>query len=314
MPYNYTRSQNYFSEFNKQKEIFYKFLCTVGTACLLRKGYLLLHFIKKYFLTQTKNFILEYGDGWVFITGSSEGIGKSFAKQFALRGYNILLSSRNEEKLKFAQDEIQKLNTNIQVEYFVFDFNKNFNKFETEILKNKIEKYDISILVNNVGVYKMDFLEQLSDDKILEMIKVNIISVTMLTKICIEKMKQRNHKSLVINSGSDLTLYKPCFSQVYSASKGYLKTFVYCLEQENEGKIDFSYLNIGPVYTPSSQFKIPYKLNSDEYAEKSMSQLGNFKSSHGHYIHAIKYILYGNRFIYNFYTKKNLKKEFYPKK
>jgi short-subunit dehydrogenase len=311
--YNFTKTQNSFSGFYKQYEIFFKFLSIVGAAYLIRKSYLGLHFIKKYFFTKTKNFPIEYGKGWVFITGSSEGIGKSFAKQFALRGCNILLSSRNEEKLKFAQEEIKKLNRNIQVEYLVLDFNKNFVIFDIEILKNKIDKYDISILVNNVGVYKMNFLEKLPNVKILEMINVNTTSVTIVTKICLEKMKKRKHKSLIVYSGSDLTLYKPSFSQVYTASKAYLKALVSCLEQENEGKIDFTYLDIGPVYTPSSLVKIPYKLESDEFAEKSMSQLGNFKNSHGHYMHAIKYILYGNSLIYNLYTKKELKKEFYPK-
>jgi len=42
------------------------------------------------------------------VTGASDGIGKSFAKQLAKRGFNILLISRTESKLKAVADEITK--------------------------------------------------------------------------------------------------------------------------------------------------------------------------------------------------------------
>jgi short-subunit dehydrogenase len=306
-------SNNRNSSFNKNPHFLYNFLSIIGGVYLIRKSLNSFYFLKKYFLTKPKNFPEAYGDGWVFITGSSEGIGKSFAKSFATRGCNILLSSRNEEKLKIAAEEIKMLNKNIKVEYLVTNFNKNFGKSDIDDLKKNLEKYEINVLINNVGLYKMNFLEKIPDEQILGMINVNISSATLVTKICLEKMKKRNQSSLIVASGSDLILFQPPFSQVYTGTKSYIKSFLSCLEGESTGKIDFTYLNIGPVYTPSSKAMIPFKLDSDEFAEKSMSQLGNFSESHGHYLHAIKYVLFGNKMIYSLYTKHQLKKEFYPK-
>lgn len=41
------------------------------------------------------------------ITGTTSGIGKAFAEKFASMGNNIILVSRNEEKLKRQQNDLQ---------------------------------------------------------------------------------------------------------------------------------------------------------------------------------------------------------------
>lgn len=42
------------------------------------------------------------------VTGSTDGIGKAYAKELASRGINIVLVSRNEKKLKDTSQEIGK--------------------------------------------------------------------------------------------------------------------------------------------------------------------------------------------------------------
>jgi len=42
----------------------------------------------------------------VLVTGGSDGIGKAYAKELALEGFNVILIARNAAKLLSVKDEI----------------------------------------------------------------------------------------------------------------------------------------------------------------------------------------------------------------
>ena len=48
-----------------------------------------------------RKFIWTTNDGqyWAVVTGATDGIGFEFARQLARKGYNLMMISRNEEKL-----------------------------------------------------------------------------------------------------------------------------------------------------------------------------------------------------------------------
>lgn len=54
------------------------------------------------------------------ITGTTSGIGKAFAEKFASMGNNIILVSRNEEKLKRQQNDLQS-HYHVSVKYIACD-------------------------------------------------------------------------------------------------------------------------------------------------------------------------------------------------
>lgn len=59
------------------------------------------------------------------VTGSTDGIGKAYATQLALKGFNIVLISRNPQKLSEVAKEISECVNFVQdaVQYgFNFDF------------------------------------------------------------------------------------------------------------------------------------------------------------------------------------------------
>ena len=74
------------------------------------------------------NHITRYGKGtWALVTGASDGIGEGFCYELARDGFNVCLVSRSIEKLKRVEDNIKKINTNIQTKTVVADFKKGFN-------------------------------------------------------------------------------------------------------------------------------------------------------------------------------------------
>jgi 17beta-estradiol 17-dehydrogenase / very-long-chain 3-oxoacyl-CoA reductase len=46
---------------------------------------------------------------WTLITGASDGIGAEYARQLVLEGWNIVLVSRNIEKLKEVVAELKEI-------------------------------------------------------------------------------------------------------------------------------------------------------------------------------------------------------------
>lgn len=70
-----------------------------------------------YYLTRRpRNLYKEYGQPrregfegtWAVVTGASDGIGLAYCKHLAKMGFNIMMVSRSEEKLKAAKQDIEK--------------------------------------------------------------------------------------------------------------------------------------------------------------------------------------------------------------
>jgi 17beta-estradiol 17-dehydrogenase / very-long-chain 3-oxoacyl-CoA reductase len=55
----------------------------------------------------TKVTVERYGKGsWAVVTGCTDGIGKAFALELASRGFNLVLISRNIDKLNGTSKEV----------------------------------------------------------------------------------------------------------------------------------------------------------------------------------------------------------------
>jgi 17beta-estradiol 17-dehydrogenase / very-long-chain 3-oxoacyl-CoA reductase len=60
------------------------------------------------------------------VTGASDGIGEGFCYELARDGFNVCLVSRSIDKLKKVEDNIKKINPNIQTKVVTADFKKGF--------------------------------------------------------------------------------------------------------------------------------------------------------------------------------------------
>jgi len=110
------------------------------------------NFINKHFICKELNLQNIYGkNSWVLITGCSSGQGKLFAIEFAKRGFNIILSGR--ENILKTEKEIKNTNNNIKTHCIIVDF---CNAYKEDFFNPFIEFLDtipnqLSILVNNVA-------------------------------------------------------------------------------------------------------------------------------------------------------------------
>lgn len=129
------------------------------------------------------------------VCGSTQGIGKAIAMQFAASGANIVLIARNEESLRKVLRELptgKKQNHNI----IIADFS------EPEILKTKIENYvsenpPVHILVNNAGGPKSGEAYKASIDEYESAFRNHLICDQILVQAVVDGMKKEKYGRII---------------------------------------------------------------------------------------------------------------------
>ena len=164
-------------------------LTFIGGAYSLSKLYLPIRGLWRSFLRPERNLLKRYNGGWAIVTGASDGVGKEYAMQLAKRGFNIVLIARNKEKLEGVALEVLQQNPSITTKIIVFDFSVNFSGVSYGPLFDELRQIeDISILVNNVGIGKVQPYHEMKLQEIASMVNVNCIPLVMLTREVLPSM------------------------------------------------------------------------------------------------------------------------------
>ncbi|MDE0770656.1 MAG: SDR family NAD(P)-dependent oxidoreductase [Salibacteraceae bacterium] len=164
------------------------------------------------------------------VSGATKGIGKAITLALAGKGYDLGLGARNLEELNFLRKEIQALYPDIEVITKSVDFSQ---KHET---RNFAETFlhhwgDIDILVNNVGVYEEDNLDNLNENDLMKMFNVNFFSAMRLTQPFLPEFKKRK-SGHIINICSVLSKKVRKKAVSYSLSKQALYGYTKILRNE----------------------------------------------------------------------------------
>ena len=173
----------------------------------------------KYYTRPPKNLKDLYGPGYVLITGATDGLGLAYAHEFASKGHDLLLLSRNSSKLDEKKQEFEKL-YQIKVKTIVFDVTKDGKGYED--LAGELEKYQVSMLVNNAAIFNEKNLVDLSFDEIQSLIVGNCLSPLLFSKILWTKFSKKSCEGAIVNIGSQYTERKASkICDVYFASKNF---------------------------------------------------------------------------------------------
>ncbi len=153
------------------------------------------------------------------VTGGSKGLGKAMARGLALAGADIIISSRHEEELRVALDQILK-GTDRQGCYFVADMSR--RQEAGQLAEKALERMDrVDILVNNAGTNKPQVTEQIQDEDWDRVLELNLNSVMALTRALVPQMKARRW-GRIIHISSIMAFISKEGRNVYSASKAAL--------------------------------------------------------------------------------------------
>ena len=168
----------------------------------------------------------------VLITGASRGIGYELTKLFARDSYNLVLVARDKDNLlEIKENFSQKYNIDILI--ISKDLSEPNAAFE--IFNETIEKkIVVDILVNNagIGVFGKFYNEDIS--KISKIMQVNIIALTELTRLFLDKMVMRK-EGKILNISSMAAFQPGPYMAVYYASKAYVQSFSEAITSELKG-------------------------------------------------------------------------------
>lgn len=162
------------------------------------------------------------------ITGSSKGIGKAIALEFASKGYNVVLNARDERELSGAVNDIRKslAGDKEQVTYLAGDISQ--ENVCTSLIDHTIKTFGrIDVLVNNAGIGgAQKQINELTTAEWDYVIDVNLKGAFLCTREALKRMtydsktnSTRSGYSIINISSVHESIPQPQ-SAPYSASKG----------------------------------------------------------------------------------------------
>jgi uncharacterized protein len=156
------------------------------------------------------------------ITGASSGIGLELVKQFAAGGDDLVLTARREDRLLRLAVELQRV-YRVSAIAIPSDLAKADG---VDQLCEYLGKRDIRVdtLVNNAGFGALGRFAELSNDRQRDMLMVNVIALTRLTRSLLPEMIQRKSGGM-LNVGSVAAYQAGPNMAVYYASKAYVLSF-----------------------------------------------------------------------------------------
>jgi 17beta-estradiol 17-dehydrogenase / very-long-chain 3-oxoacyl-CoA reductase len=127
------------------------FFALLGAAIFLHHLLKLADSIWFYFLRPSDEY-KTYQQGpqpYALITGATDGIGKSLAKNLYQKGFNLIIHGRDKKKLKATVDEINALREDGSIESFLADATSPSIDFSS--IAKRFDGLNITLFINNVG-------------------------------------------------------------------------------------------------------------------------------------------------------------------
>jgi uncharacterized protein len=167
------------------------------------------------------------------ITGASNGIGLELAKIHASKGGNLVLVARNKSKLDELKSELEN-----QFKVSVYTIGKDLslsNAAQEVYNETTQQKIQIDYLINNAGFGDFGMFVETDWNKELQMINLNITTLTQFTKLYLQDMVGRK-SGRIMNVASTAAFQSGPTMAVYYATKAYVLSFSEAVDNEVSDK------------------------------------------------------------------------------
>jgi len=168
-------------------------------------------------------------NNYALITGATTGIGYELAKLFAKDGYNLVIVARTEE-------DLQQRAAELSGQYGVEVVSMSCDLFEPEAAFRlyddvKSRNITVDVLVNDAGQGQYGLFVESDIRRQLDIIQLNVSSLTVLTYLFLKDMVARNEGKILQLASIASELPGP-WQAVYHATKAYVLHLTEALIQE----------------------------------------------------------------------------------
>jgi NAD(P)-dependent dehydrogenase (short-subunit alcohol dehydrogenase family) len=182
-------------------------------------------------------------DKTILVTGASSGIGKATAIECSKLGATLVITARNEQRLKETLDALEGEGHQM----FITDVS------ETKQIEELVNKLPVvNGVACNAGIVNTTLVNFYQDEIIEKLFKTNTFSMMMLTKFLVKKKKLAKGGSIVYTSSIGNVFNADIANGIYGATKcaidGFMRTAA--LELAAKG-IRCNTVNPGMINTPA---------------------------------------------------------------
>ena len=166
----------------------------------------------------------------VLITGASAGIGATFARHLAARGYQLLLVARRTDRLQELAAELTRQHGGRRYEVFAADLTDPAAPKAIMDYANA-QGLDIDVLINNAGLSGKTAFADTPWDALAGEIQLMVTAQTELAHLVIPGMKKRRW-GRIVNLSSVAAFAPPAASLLYTGIKSYVLNTSQALDME----------------------------------------------------------------------------------
>lgn len=165
---------------------------------------------------------------YALITGATSGIGYELAKLFAEDGYNLIIVARDENELRRRAEEFAGANIDVvTISKDLFQPNAPFEIYDEVKSKN----LTVDVLVNDAGQGQYGLFVEQDIHRLLDIIQLNVKSLTVLTHLFLKDMVARN-EGKILQLASIASETPGPWQAVYHGTKAYVLNFTEGLIRE----------------------------------------------------------------------------------
>lgn len=161
------------------------------------------------------------------VTGATGGIGAIYADRLAARGYDLVLTGRNADRLTDLAARLTAKGAGVETIAADLDAAADLSALETRLTGDA----SISLLVNNAGIAGGGSALTGDVEEQARVIRLNVIAATRLATAAARNFAAAG-RGTIINIASVTALIPERFTPVYPATKAYLLAFGQSLAAE----------------------------------------------------------------------------------